>query len=60
MKRNSTPWRVSSSSIVSRVVPGTSLTIARSSCSSAFSKVLLPLFGAPMMATGTPSFNALP
>ena len=60
MKRNSTPPMVIASSTVSRVVPGISLTIARSSWSRAFSKVLLPLLGAPTMATGTPCRTALP
>lgn len=45
---------LSISSTVSRVVPGTSLTIARSSCNKAFSNVLLPLLGVPRMATGMP------
>ena len=60
MNRNSTPPITQVSSTVSRVVPGTSETMARSSCSSAFSNVLFPLFGAPTMATGTPLRIAFP
>ena len=48
------------SSIRSRVVPCISLTMARSSCNKALSRVLLPTLGAPMIATGMPFFMALP
>ena len=37
-----------------------SLTMARSSFSSAFNRVDLPAFVSPMMATGTPFLMALP
>ena len=60
MNRNITPPRLSVSSIVSRVVPAISETIALSSPRSAFSKVLLPVFVAPTIATGTPFLMALP
>ena len=47
-------------SIASRVVPGTSETIARSSPSSALSRLDLPTFGRPTkaIAAGSPSFSA--
>ena len=48
------------SSMTSRVVPCMSLTMARSSCSNWLSRVDLPTFGAPMMATGMPFLTALP
>ena len=48
------------SSIVSRVVPRISLTIARSSPRRALSSVDLPALGAPTIATCTPCLIALP
>ena len=60
MNRNRMPSKVSASSSVSRVVPGVSETMARSSRRRALSKVDLPRFGAPRMATGTPSAMARP
>ncbi len=51
---------VSVSSMVSLVVPGISDTIALSSLSSELSKVDLPTFGLPIMATGIPCFNTFP
>ncbi len=46
--------------MVSRVVPGISETMARSSFRMALSKVDLPTFGSPMMATGMPLFSTFP
>ena len=60
MKRKRTPSMTVCSSIRSRVVPAISETIALSSFSSRLSSVLLPTFGAPTIATGMPSFRALP
>ena len=60
MKRKSTPPMLSVSSTVSRVVPATSETIARSSPKRAFSSVLFPVFVAPAITTGTPFLIALP
>jgi len=60
MNLKRTPSMMQLSSMVSRVVPGMSVTMALSSPTSAFSNVLFPLFGAPTMATGTPLFKALP
>lgn len=48
------------SSMVSRVVPCMSLTIARSSLSSMLSSDDLPALVAPIIATGIPSFIAAP
>ena len=48
------------SSIVSRVVPAISDTIARSSFSKALSKVDLPALGFPTIATGIPFFKTFP
>ena len=48
------------SSMTSRVVPAISETIARSSFSSLFSSVDFPTFGAPTIATATPSLIAFP
>ena len=60
VKRTSTPFIISVSSIVSRVVPRMSLTIALSSPSKAFRSVDLPALGAPTIATCTPCLIALP
>ena len=60
MKRNRIPWRLSSSSIVSRVVPAMSLTMARSSRSSVLRRVDLPTFGLPAITTGMPFRKTLP
>ena len=60
IKRNNTPLSVITPSTVSRVVPHISLTMALSSCNRALSRVLLPVFVSPTMATGTPFFTALP
>ncbi|MNE37670.1 hypothetical protein D3C80_1315330 [compost metagenome] len=49
-----------SSSIVSRVVPAISETIALSSFNRAFNKVDLPTFGLPEITTGIPFLMALP
>ena len=59
-RRNNTPFIFSVSSIVSRVVPAISLTMARSSFSNALSKVLLPALGLPIIATLTPLRITLP
>ena len=48
------------SSIVSRVVPGISDTMALYSIRRAFNNVDLPEFGFPTIATGMPFFSALP
>ena len=58
--RKSTPPMLAHSSITSRVVPAISETMARSSFRSRLSSVDLPTFGAPAMATATPSRMALP
>ena len=50
-----TPFSVIHSSITSRVVPGTSVTIARSSCSSLLSRLDFPALGVPVIAVMTPS-----
>ena len=60
INRKVIPPRLTVSSITSRVVPCMSLTMARSSFSSAFNRVDLPAFVSPMMATGTPFLMALP
>ena len=59
-KRKTTPSMLARSSMTSRVVPAMSETMARSSLSRRLSKVLFPTFGAPTMATATPSLMALP
>ena len=51
MKTYSVPSRVTVSSTASRVVPAIGETMARSCPVSAFSRVDLPTFGRPMMAT---------
>ena len=60
MKRKRTPSIFRVSSTVSRVVPCTSETMARSSPSKAFKSVLLPVLVAPAIATGTPFLIAFP
>ena len=60
MRRKRMPSMTSVSSIVSRVVPWMSLTIARCSPKSAFRRVDLPTFGEPMIATEIPLRIALP
>ena len=60
MRRKRMPSRMSVSSIVSRVVPWMSLTMARCSPKSALRSVDLPTFGAPTMATGIPFRMAFP
>ena len=60
MNLNRIPSIFNVSSIVSRVVPAISETIARSSPSRALRSVLLPVFVAPTIATGTPFLIALP
>ena len=60
IKRNKVPPRTQVSSIVSRVVPAISDTIARSSPTRALSRVDLPALGAPRIAIGTPDLMALP
>ena len=54
------PFILKDSSMVSRVVPGISDTIALSSHNRALSNVLLPLFAAPTIATGMPFLIAFP
>lgn len=60
MKRYVTPPMVAVSSMVSRVVPGMSLTMARSSPTRRLRMEDLPALGLPMMATGMPFLMALP
>lgn len=60
MKRKSVPPMFTVSSIASRVVPCTSLTMAFSSPSSVLSRVDLPALVSPTMATGVPFLMALP
>ena len=60
MNLNVIPLMSIVSSIVSRVVPCMSDTMARSSFSSLFSSVDLPTLVFPMMATGMPFFIACP
>lgn len=59
-KRNWMPLMMVVSSMKSRVVPCTSLTMAFSSCSRWLSRVLFPTLVFPTMATGIPFFKALP
>ena len=49
------PFRLIYSSITSRVVPGISVTMARSCPSSAFNKLDFPTFGLPAITTRRPS-----
>ena len=58
--RTGTPLIATVSSIVSRVVPGVSETIARSSPSKALSSDDLPAFGGPTIATVSPSRTSRP
>ena len=60
IRRKRIPSKTSVSSIVSRVVPCISLTIARCSPKRALSRVDLPTLGAPMIATGIPLRMAFP
>ena len=60
MMRKRMPEILIQSSIVSRVVPWISETIALSSCNKALRRVDLPTFGAPIMATGMPFLIAFP
>ncbi len=60
IRRNSNPSMYIFSSIVSRVVPGMSLTIARSSLRMAFISVDFPTFGLPIIATGMPFLMVFP
>ena len=46
--------------MTSRVVPGISDTIARSSFNSVFSNVDFPAFGFPAITVGTPFFMTFP
>src|ERR1035438_9891929 len=55
MKIYSVPWCITAWSTESRVVPATGETMARSSPVSALSRVDLPTFGRPMMATLIPA-----
>ena len=55
-----TPSMFISSSMVSRVVPAMSDTIALSSFRSAFRRVDLPTFGSPTIATGIPFLITFP
>ena len=54
------PSITNSSSIVSRVVPAMSETIALSSFNKAFNSVDFPTFGSPTIATGIPFFITFP
>lgn len=60
ISRNTRPLIVMVSSMVSRVVPGMSDTIALSSPVRALSRVDFPAFGLPTIATGIPFLIALP
>ena len=60
MKRKRVPLITQVSSMMSRVVPAMSETIALSSPTRALRSVDLPALGAPRIATGTPDFMALP
>ena len=60
ISRNKMPLMLITSSIVSLVVPAISLTMARFSLSKVLSKVDLPAFGLPMIATLTPFLITLP
>ena len=54
------PWMESSPSTTSLVVPGIGVTMAFCSPKRAFSRLDLPTFGSPRMATFTPSLTYLP
>ena len=58
--RSSTPPSTAFSSIVSRVVPGSEVTIARSYPRSAFISELFPTFGRPMSEARRPSRSTRP
>ena len=60
IKRNRMPSILMTSSTVSLVVPGISLTIALSSFNRAFNNVDFPEFGFPMIATLIPFLITLP
>jgi len=60
MNRKRSPSTCNTSSTVSRVVPGISDTIARSSSSSMLSSDDLPTFGLPAITTGMPFLITLP
>ena len=60
IRRRETPDMRTASSMVSRVVPGTSVTIARSSCRRAFSRDDFPAFGLPIIAVRSPSLIIRP
>ena len=60
VRRSSTPPSRAFSSIVSRVVPGSAVTMARSQPRMAFMSELLPAFGRPMSAQPTPSRSTRP
>ena len=60
INRKSVPPSVKVSSMTSRVVPCTSLTMARSSWSNALRSVDFPEFVLPTIATGRPFFNTFP
>ena len=58
--RNGMPRRLASSSIVSRVVPGLALTIARSKPSNRLRRLDFPAFGSPQRTRRTPSRRIRP
>ena len=60
MSRRGTPPSSHRSSTVSRVVPGMSVTMARSQPSIALSREDLPALGRPTIAQGTPSRSSFP
>ena len=60
MMRRGTPSMVIISSMISRVVPSISVTMARCSCKISFRREDLPTFGFPMMAVFSPSFSNRP
>mmetsp|Transcript_1265 Transcript_1265/g.2562 ORF Transcript_1265/g.2562 Transcript_1265/m.2562 type:complete len:201 (-) Transcript_1265:932-1534(-) len=60
IKVTGTPLITSSDSTRSLVVPGTSVTMARSALLRRFSKLDLPTLGGPMMATRSPSRSSCP
>ena len=57
---NGTPDTLTYSSITSRVVPATSVTIALSSCKRWFKRLDLPTFGRPTSAVANPSRMIFP
>ena len=60
INRKGTPLTLTYSSITSRVVPATSVTMAFSSLRSTFSKLDLPTFGRPIIAVANPSRKIFP